>query len=160
MMPTKKMLVFVAGIVVFLQSAASAGITVRVDPMTDEKIRTLVITSSTQAPNSIGVMEDVHMVIRCQASKTELYIMTTTYNADNRMVRVRWDAEQAENDYWSSSTDNSGLFSPAPKDSILRLTTAKKFAFGWHPYAGGRNDVVFSLEGYRKDIRTMNSVCK
>lgn len=160
MTPTRNILVFVAGAFVFLQSAASAGITVKVDPMTDEKIRTLVITSSTQAPNSIGVMKDVHMVIRCQASQTELYIVTTTYNADNRMVRVRWDAEQAEDDYWSSSTDNIALFSPAPKDGILRLTTAKKLAFGWHPYAGGRNNVVFSLDGYRKDILTMNSVCK
>ena len=149
-----------AMIAIFLPAAANAGISISNDPMTDEKIRTLIIPSATQAPNSIGVMEDVHLVIRCKGSQSDVFIVTTTYNADNRRTLIRWDKEEAQEDYWSPSANEDSLFAPSPKTMITRLATANKLAFGWHPYAGGSRSVVFGLGSYRRDIRAMDSVCK
>ena len=143
--------------VLALPSFVNAGYSSSVDLMTDETKIRISHNSITKVSNSIGILEQATIWIRCnvkndQTTNLEAFIKTPTYNSDNNKVGLRWDSGEPIRTSWNESTSGTSLFNQDPKKFINKLLESNTLVFQWSPYQSIPQAVKFDLIHMKKDI--------
>jgi len=125
------------------------------DPLTGEKAIAILIRSTDETSNVIGMKEHASLGVRCQDGKVDALLRTPSFNADNSTVYLRWDDGEIEEESWRPSGTGNGLFAPDPVQFIGRALLHKKVVMGWMPYQQTRSAATFSLVGLDSYIEKM-----
>jgi len=129
------------------------------DQLTGVKYPAVVIESSNEVANSIGDMKSAKLVVRCSPQKTEVYIGTPTYNADNTAVSMRWDNGPVEEWEWSSSVSENALFTYVPNKILTRMLEHGHVIIGWQPYSQTAKAAHFDLESAKNELTEIYPSC-
>jgi len=130
------------------------------DPVSGIHYPFVVIESSDTTSNSIGELETTNLVVRCSPQKTEVYIKTPTYNADNEDVVIRWNGGSTIEDWrWSNSVDGSGLFTYVPEKFLQRMIDNDSVNISWQPYSSTAKAAYFNLKAARKELTEIQPSC-
>lgn len=133
------------------------------DPLTDEIKYTFVLNSTNKLRNSIGMVENDKLFVRCQGNTTDMYIATSNYvTRDSQSVKLRWNGGDITSQWWSGASGGSALFSGAPITMLNQIVTAEKLVISYSPYSTATTSAVFDFtnKGTRADIKKMQEVCK
>ena len=129
--------------------------------LTDTTEYLLSIPASSPGYNSIGTREDAQLVIRCEAGKNSLFVVTPEYlSNDPQTIQVRWDDKAPTSEYWTGAKSGDALFSNAPLSTLQRLLAHNKLVIGYKPWSQVSTTAVFTLDSYQDDIKTMLAHCK
>ena len=132
-----------------------------VNPMDDTTKYTLIMRSSNENANSIGMMEHDHLIIRCEAGDLDLYIATSAYlSSDGQSVKLRFDKGEVQSQWWSGSSGGSALFSGAPLSRMLDMLAHQELTIEYQPWRETKDFATFDLKPYHKDIDKMMGYCK
>jgi len=142
-------------------SVESSSIIVTKNPLTDVPKYILRVASAAPGKNSIGISEDAAIIVRCEGTSTELFLSTPEYlSSDSQTIKIRWNDEALQDQYWSGSTGGTALFSEAPRTFLKQLSTKDKVIFGYEPWREAASTAVFNLEDHRKDLKKMLTHCQ
>ena len=142
-------------------SVGSSSIRVVKNPLTDVPKYILRVASAAPGKNSIGISEDAAIIVRCEGTSTELFLSTPEYlSSDSQTIKIRWNDEALQDQYWSGSTGGTALFSEAPRTFLKQLSTKDKVIFGYEPWREAASTAVFNLEDHRKDLKKMVTHCQ
>ena len=146
-----------------LPSSVSAEYYVNEDLMTDEIIHRVIFDSITKTSNSIGIMEEAQIFIRCKVKDNDFKsidagIITPNYLADNRRVALRWNTATPVERRWIKSTNSKSLFSNEPEIFINKLNSFDNLVVQWTPYSSHARAVKFELNNEKKDIKKLKEV--
>jgi len=142
-------------------SVGSSSIRVVKNPLTDVPKYILRVASAAPGKNSIGISEDAAIIVRCEGTSTELFLSTPEYlSSDSQTIKIRWNDEALQDQYWSGSTGGTALFSEAPRTFLNQLSTKDKVIFGYEPWREAASTAVFNLEDHRKDLKKMVTHCQ
>ena len=129
--------------------------------LTDTTKYLLKVVASEPGYNSIGVREDAEIIIRCEAGNNELYISTPEYlSSDSQTIQLRWNDGTLTSEYWTGSSQGTGLFSNSPISILQKLNASDRLVIGYKPWRSPATSAVFSLEEYREDLKQMLEHCK
>tara|TARA_R100000742_G_C4277466_1_gene99370 strand:- start:2300 stop:2797 length:498 start_codon:yes stop_codon:yes gene_type:complete len=133
------------------------------DLMTDEIKHSVLILSSNKVDNVIGIEQEASIFIKCTTKDNvmtglEAGISTPSYNADSRMLRLRWDKETPTRDSWQKASNGKGFFSPSPKSFITELNKFDTLIAEWSPYQKAPVAAKFNLNELKKDIEKLTEV--
>jgi len=129
--------------------------------LTDAMKYTLNVTSAKPKRNSIGMNEDATIVVRCEGSKTELFVSTPEFlSSDSQTVKVRFDDGQVESESWSGSSGGTALFSKSPRSFLQQLASRDKVVLGYQPWREAATTTVFELTNHHADFEKMLTNCK
>ena len=102
-------------------AVSSAPITkyeVKTDPLTDEKKVNIMLLSDDKTDNSIGTPRFTSLFIFCTAGQPEVFILTPSFNSDNREVALRWNKEKPVYEKWNINQKKTGFFPPDTREII------------------------------------------
>lgn len=136
-----------------------------VDPLDDSTRYLLIIHSTNEVANAIGVGERASLVVRCDTKgMRDFYINTPTFNgiltdAQVPILAVRWGDGAVRNEAWDPGVSSDAFFSSAPLSDLDRATKADTLTIGWNPYSSTRQSAKFGLDTYRSDLTRMLELC-
>ena len=145
---------FFLSLILFLlpEKAFASYYSVSEDLMTDRKKIYIEEISINDVLNSIGMPEKAKLIIRCNGDDVDAFISTTTYNANNTQVGLRWSGGTPLKTRWSESTSGTALFSPSPEEFIRQLLKNESLVFQWKPYSEIAKAAKFNLKDLKLNI--------
>lgn len=104
------------------------------------------------------------LIVRCREQEIDAYMVADTA-ADveaggGHTFRIRWDAEPAQTEAWTESTDRDSYFSPSPVDFIKKLSTAQRLRIGFTPFNAAPVVVSFQVKGFGKRLDVIAAACQ
>ncbi len=151
-----KSLVFLvaAGLLVPLASPASAQ-TWRYSSRTDQFSDARISTASGMLPNGAA-----GLVVRCSGWRIEAFYTVRDYlDNEGAQTRYRIDGGEVVDNYWDTSTDGGGVFSPEPGIFARRLAGGNRVVIQAEKYNGTPVTYTFSLSGSAAAINRVLSDC-
>jgi hypothetical protein len=135
-----------------------------VSPMDKSKIVTVSLAAEGAVQGWLQ-KEVPDLILRCEEKKTDLYVRTGMAanpelgRFDEYTVRIKLDGKPAETESWSSSTNNTALFSDQPIALAKRLANANSLLFEFTPFQSNRAIVTFQLNGVKHEIESVANAC-
>ena len=113
-----------------------------------------------------GKVSQPSLVLRCKEGKVDAYVVTgaraqpETGGSDLVTASIRVDAAAPEEVIVSESTDGEALFFPEAKETIVRLSDAKRLLFRFTPFNSSPQETSFRLTGLAAHLGMLEEACR
>lgn len=103
---------------------------------------------------------DQALILRCKEDSTDAFISTQAFLGRNSTnVIIRYDANDAQKQRFSLSTDNKALFFSPAISSIKKMLDSKKLVVRYDDYSGTPSTVEFSIGALKEKIKPLRAAC-
>jgi len=103
------------------------------------------------------------LLARCKEGEIDVYITlgmpVHVESGDSRTVRVRFDDETAETQFWGQSTDGHALFSPDAIEFAQALAAARRLRVEVTPFNATPVIMKLTVSGFPKPLKELEATC-